>query len=94
MATSKQASRHTHARAQCSHPSVGLTQARPNYTSRLLLCQTNTVEPHFLNTVLCKTSKQAMHHKGELNTTFICHETHDIRRKIKNKTVKYRPGLE
>ena len=29
--TSKQASRHTHARAQCSHTSVGLAQARPNY---------------------------------------------------------------
>ena len=27
----KQASKHTHARAQCSHASVGLTQARPNY---------------------------------------------------------------
>ena len=26
----KQASRHTHARAQCSHASVGLAQARPN----------------------------------------------------------------
>ena len=28
--TSKQASKHTHACAQCSHASVGLTQARPN----------------------------------------------------------------
>ena len=27
---SKQASRHTHARVQCSHASVGLAQARPN----------------------------------------------------------------
>ena len=26
-----QASKHTHARAQCSHASVGLTQARPNH---------------------------------------------------------------
>ena len=26
-----QASKHTHARAQCSHASVGLAQARPNY---------------------------------------------------------------
>ena len=25
------ASKHTHARAQCSHASVGLAQARPNY---------------------------------------------------------------
>ena len=28
---SKQASKHTHARAQCSHTSVGLAQARPKY---------------------------------------------------------------
>ena len=28
---SKQTSKHTHARAQCSHASVELTQARPNY---------------------------------------------------------------
>ena len=27
---SKQTSKHTHARAQCSHASVGLAQARPN----------------------------------------------------------------
>ena len=27
----KQASKHTHTHAQCSHASVGLTQARPNY---------------------------------------------------------------
>ena len=27
---SKQASKHTHARAQCSHASVGLAQACPN----------------------------------------------------------------
>ena len=26
------ASKHTHTRAQCSHASVGLTQARPNYS--------------------------------------------------------------
>ena len=30
MAASKQASKHTHARAQCSPASVGLAQARPN----------------------------------------------------------------
>ena len=30
MATSKQASKHTHAHAQCSPASVGLTQGRPN----------------------------------------------------------------
>ena len=28
---SKQTSKHTHARVQCSHARVGLTQARPNY---------------------------------------------------------------
>ena len=28
-----QASKHTHARAQCSHTSVGLAQAHPNYLS-------------------------------------------------------------
>ena len=31
MAASKQANKYTHARAQCSHASVGLAQARPNY---------------------------------------------------------------
>jgi len=31
---------HTHARAQCSHASVGLTQARLNY-SKKTLCQHN-----------------------------------------------------
>ena len=30
MATSKQANKHTHARAQCSHANVGLAHARPN----------------------------------------------------------------
>ena len=30
MAASKQASKHAHARAQCSPASVGLAQARPN----------------------------------------------------------------
>ena len=30
MAASKQASKHTHARVQCSPASVGLAQARPN----------------------------------------------------------------
>ena len=30
MAASKQASKHTHARVQCSHASVGLAQAHPN----------------------------------------------------------------
>jgi len=30
MASNKQTDRHTHARAQCNHASVGLTQARPN----------------------------------------------------------------
>ena len=36
MAASKQASKHTHACAQCSHASVGLAQARPNYPTRAL----------------------------------------------------------
>jgi len=31
MAASKQASKHRHARAQCSNTSVGLAQAPPNY---------------------------------------------------------------
>ena len=31
MAASKQASKHTHVRTQCSPASVGLAQARPNY---------------------------------------------------------------
>ena len=30
----KQTDIHTHARAQCSHASVGLAQARPNYTGK------------------------------------------------------------
>ena len=30
MAANRQTYRHTHARAQCSHASVGLAQARPN----------------------------------------------------------------
>ena len=30
MAANKQTDRHTHTRAQCSHASVGLAQARPN----------------------------------------------------------------
>ena len=30
MTTSKQASKHTHVYAQCSHGNVGLAQARPN----------------------------------------------------------------
>ena len=29
------ASKHTHARAQCSHASVGLTQARPNHLTSI-----------------------------------------------------------
>ena len=38
MAASKQANKHTHARAQCSHASVGLAQACPNDIHRYLLC--------------------------------------------------------
>ena len=33
---SKQANKHTHTRAQCSHASVGLTQACPNQTCNLI----------------------------------------------------------
>ena len=32
---SKQTNKHTHTRAQCSHTSVGLTQAHPNYSSAM-----------------------------------------------------------
>ena len=31
MAANRQTDRHTHARAQCSHASVGLAQASPKY---------------------------------------------------------------
>ena len=31
--------KHTHTRAQCSHASVGLAQARPNYCSYSLTCE-------------------------------------------------------
>ena len=35
MAASKQASKHTHAHAQCSHTSVGLARLTPNIASDL-----------------------------------------------------------
>ena len=35
----KQASKHTHARVQCSHASVGLTQARPNYCHSIIIIE-------------------------------------------------------
>ena len=37
MATSKQTSKHTHTRAQCSNASVGLAQACPNH---IIFCVT------------------------------------------------------
>ena len=59
---------------------------------RLLQCQTDTGEPHYLNTVLCKTSKYATPHTGELNDiTFVSHEAHDFKA---YETVKCCPGLE
>ena len=39
------ASKHTHARAQCSHASVGLAQARPNYCS--VLCNEHVCAPSY-----------------------------------------------
>ena len=38
MAASKQANKHTHARAQCSHTNVGLAHARPNYLKQANHC--------------------------------------------------------
>ena len=38
MAANRQTDRHTHAHAQCSHASVRLTQARPNYNYCLQKC--------------------------------------------------------
>ena len=41
MAASKQANKHTHARAQCSHTNVGLAHARSNYikqANRSIFC--------------------------------------------------------
>ena len=38
MAASKQANKHTHARAQCSHANVGLAHARPNYLKQANRC--------------------------------------------------------
>ena len=55
MAPSKQPSKHTHARAQCSHDNVGLAQARPNYSENeyALICLgsycTNEFHTHFRN---------------------------------------------
>ena len=40
MAANKQTDRHTHTRAQCSHASVGLAQARPNYLAIVNSLQT------------------------------------------------------
>ena len=45
MAASKQASKHTHAREQCSPASVGLAQARPNNGSHR---RVNTLQAVFL----------------------------------------------
>ena len=38
MAANRQTCIHTHARAQCSHASVGLVQARPNYQASWPQC--------------------------------------------------------
>ena len=44
---SKQASKHRYTRAQCSHASVGLAEARPNYILCSILCG-HTVMDHLL----------------------------------------------
>ena len=44
MAVNKQTDRHTHAREQCSHASVGLTQAHPNY--RQFAKFMNSIKPY------------------------------------------------
>ena len=44
MAANRQTERHTHARAQCSHTSVGLTQACPNYNALLSTKVLNNLE--------------------------------------------------
>ena len=69
--------------------------AYQSYTSRLLLCQTKTVEPHYLNTCYAKQKISYASYMGEPNgIIFVSHEGHDFRHKIKNKTVKCCPGLE
>ena len=45
---SKQANKHTHARAQCSHTNVGLAQARPNYVVRLPIQPVHSFLVHIL----------------------------------------------
>ena len=55
------ASKHTHTRAQCSHASVGLAQARPNDSSiRPLLLVHCTLTQHYLGTH-CKESAPGTH---------------------------------
>ena len=51
--TKKQASKHTHTRAQCSNASVGLTQARPNKLHKVTCIPTlfTLYIPHFIYTV-------------------------------------------
>ena len=51
--TNQQTNKHTHMRAQCSHASVGLAQARPNYKfgsvnneSHLSVIGASVSEPH------------------------------------------------
>ena len=61
---SKQAS--THARAQCSHASVGLAQARPNKLS----------SHHFMVQQLC--NKYTLSHELACNITSYCTSGHSI----------------
>ena len=48
---SKSTNKHTHTRAQCSHASVGLTQARPNKPSYLY-----RLSDSLMDTYLCRNS--------------------------------------
>ena len=53
---SKQASRHTHNFRKCSHTSVGLAQARPNYLGYVLLEQLSIatdIQFHVFNFQIC-----------------------------------------
>ena len=45
---SKQASKHTYSRAQCSHASVGLAQACPNYSWKPKDTEVMVKNPQFL----------------------------------------------
>ena len=60
----------------CNYSQIVWDSMWLHITSRMLLCQTDTVESHYLNTALCK---QAMNHKAELNGTFVSQEAHDLK---------------